>query len=332
MTWEYPISERAARLHRDAIVFDGHCDTLMDMTSGARPFAQSEGAGHVDLPRLVAGGMTGQIFAAYVGGKLGHRAAVETLRMIETMHEAIESWPEQICLATCAEQVRQAKRQGKIAGILSMEGAEGLLGDLKLLRAFYRLGVRNLGLTHNGRNEAADGVAEAGTGGGLTEFGVALLQEMRRLGIMVDIAHLSPAGVAQVFELYDGPVVDSHANAAALCGHRRNLSNAQLEQLAHSGGVVGVVFLPHFISDEPEKASLERLLDHIDHIAHVAGIDHVGFGSDWDGFGAPAAEFPQDVSGMPMITEGLVRRGYSDDEIRKVLGENWLRVFGQVAG
>ena len=273
-----------------------------------------------------------QIFAAFVRTDLRYKAAWETLRLIETMHQIIDDWPAEIMPATTAADVRRAKTEGKIAAVLGMEGAEGLQGDLTALRAFYRLGVRNIGLTWNNRNEAADGVVEARTGGGLTNFGLQMVSEMRRLGIMVDIAHLAPAGVKDVFEVYDGPVVCSHGNASTICNHPRNLADTQLEQLAASGGVIGVTFVPPFLSDKPEDATLEKLLDHVDHIVKVAGIDHVGLGSDWDGFFKPTGDFLQHVGDTPMITEGLVRRGYSETDIKKFLGENWLRVFEQVAG
>lgn len=332
MTFEYSISERARRIHDDAIVFDGHCDTLIDILTNTRAWDIFEEKGQVDMPRLQQGGVTAQIFAAFVRTDLRHNAAFETLRLIETMYRIIDDWPTQITLATSAADVRRARADGKIAAILGLEGAEGLLGDLTVLRAFHRLGVRNIGLTWNNRNQAADGVGEARTGGGLTEFGVKLVEEMRRLGIMVDIAHLAPAGVEDVFEVYDGPVVCSHGNARAICDHRRNLTDAQLEQLAASGGVIGVTFVPPFLAEKPEEATLEKLLDHVDHTVRVAGIDHVGLGSDWDGFFKPTGDFLQHVGDTPMITEGLVRRGYSETYIRKFLGENWLRVLAQVAG
>jgi len=332
MTFDYPISEEAKRIHAEAIVFDGHCDTLIDILTHTRAWDTFEEKGQVDMPRLQQGGVTAQIFAAFVRTDLRYKAAWETLRLIETMYQIIDDWPAQVMPATTATDVRRAKTEGKIAAILGMEGAEGLQGDLTVLRAFHRLGVRNIGLTWNNRNEAGDGVAEIRTGGGLTEFGVQMVAEMRRLGIMVDIAHLAPAGVADVFEIYDGPIVCSHGNAQAVCDHRRNLTDAQLEQLAASGGVIGVTFVPPFLSDEPEEATLEKLLDHVDHIVKVAGSDHVGLGSDWDGFFKPTGDFLQHVGDTPMITEGLVRRGYSEADIKKFLGENWMRVFEQVAG
>jgi membrane dipeptidase len=332
MPLDYTISEKARRLHADSIVFDGHCDTLLEILDGLRAWDKYEGKGQADLPRLREGGVTAQIFAAFVRPALRYQGPAETLRLIETLYAILDGWPADMLLATKAEDVRRAKREGKIAAVLSLEGSEGLDGDLTLLRAFYRLGVRNIGITHNDRNKAADGCAEARTGGGLSEFGVALVKEMARLGIMVDIAHLAPAGVEDVFEIYDGPVVASHANAKTICDHRRNLSDAQIERVAASGGVIGVTFVPAFIAENPAEATVDRLLDHVDHIVKVGGIDCVALGSDWDGFENPPEGFPQDVRGTPLFTERLLQRGYSEGDVRKFLGENWLRVFQRVAG
>jgi len=333
MTFTYTLSEPARRLHYDAIIFDGHSDSMLDILAGERAWDKDDGKGQMDLPRLRAGGITAQIFAAFVEPSLRHDAPGQTMRVLETMRQVLDDWPADMLLATRAGDVRRAKAEGRVAAILSMEGAEGVRTDLTLLRAFYRLGIRNMGLTHNDRNLVADGVGEGRTAGGLTEFGVKLVAEMRRLGIMVDVAHLAPAGVAQVFEVYDGPVVVSHGNAKSVCNHRRNLTDAQLEQLARSGGVIGVTYVPSFIAPDRADATLEKLLDHVDHIVKVIGIEHVGLGSDWDGIGDPLSPaFPQHVGDTPAITEGLLRRGYREADIRKFLGENWLRVFAKVCG
>jgi len=212
-----------------------------------------------------------------------------------------------------------------------MEGAEGLEGDLGVLRMVYRLGIRWVGLTWSRRNQAGDGVAEARTGGGLTEYGVRLVEEMNHLGMLVDIAHLAPAGVRDVFRVCQGPVVASHANAHALCPVPRNLTDAQLEGIASSGGVVGATYVPGFITDGEASATLDMLLDHIDHVITVAGVDHVGLGSDFDGFGGSPLGL-EDVSCVPNVTGGLLARGYSDGDVAKILGGNWLRVIREVVG
>jgi membrane dipeptidase len=264
--------------------------------------------------------------------------------LIDLFYRTQDEHAGKFCLATRARDIEQAKANGQVAGILSMEGAEGLEGDLGVLRMMYRLGVRWIGLTWNHRNQAADGLAELRTGGGLTEFGVRLVQEMNRLGMIVDIAHLAPAGVRDVLATSEAPVVASHANAHALCPVPRNLSDEQLEDLAQTGGVVGVTYVPDFIRCGQETvpggdtapgtvpATLDMLLDHVDHIVQVIGIDHVGLGSDFDGFGDPPPVGLEDVSCVPNVTAALLKRGYGADDVRKILGGNWLRVIRQVMG
>jgi membrane dipeptidase len=335
------ISQRVENLHASSVIFDGHCDTLIPVRDGDRRLGervqpQTEGgvltSQHIDLPRLLKGGVTAQIFACFVRQQfLPSDATNEALRLIDAFYGALDENPEALLLATRAADVERAKAEGKVAGVLSLEGAEALEGDLAMLRAFYRLGLRALGLTWNFRNQAADGLGEMRTGGGLTEFGVALVREANRLGVILDVAHLAPPGVRDVLELSEAPVVASHANARALCDHFRNLTDDQLEGIAASGGLAAVTYVPAFLASPPQDASLEQVLDHVDHIVKTIGVDHVGLGSDFDGFGGvlPGLE---DVSHLPALTAGLVARGYSDEKVVKILGGNYLRVFRQVAG
>ena len=335
------IDQRAKSLHASSLIFDGHCDTLISIRDGDRRLGercqvQPDGgvtsSQHIDLPRLLEGSVTAQIFACFVRQQfLPSDATNEALRLIDAFYRALDENPESLLLATTAADVERAKAEGKVAGVLSLEGAEALEGDLAMLRTFYRLGLRALGLTWNWRNQAADGLGESRTGGGLTEFGVALVREANRLGLILDIAHLAPAGVRDVLELSEAPVVASHANARALCDHHRNLSDEQLAGIAASGGLVGVTYVPYFLAQKRQDASLEKVLDHIDYIVKTIGVDHVGLGSDFDGFDGvlPGLE---DVSHLPALTAGLVARGYSDKKVAQILGGNYLRVFRQVAG
>jgi membrane dipeptidase len=328
----------ANTLHEQSIVIDGHCDTLLALQmreQGAPPYLRhlEQEKGHIDLERLFQGGITAQNFACYVRPQyLPSQATHQTLRMIDLFHRFQAEHADQLCLATSAGDIERAKAEGKVAGILSMEGAEGLEGDLGVLRMMYRLGVRWIGLTWNHRNQAADGLGQARTGGGLTEFGVQLVEEMNALGMIVDIAHLAPAGVRDVFAVSRAPVVASHANARALCPAPRNLTDEQLEQVAASGGVVGVVYVPDFITSGEERATLDMLIDHVDHIVQVAGIEHVGLGSDFDGFFGPPPVGLEDVSQVPNVTARLLERGYRPEDVASILGGNWLRVIRQVVG
>lgn len=323
----------ARELHEESIIFDGHCDTLQAVLRGERRLDERSSEGHLDLPRMREGGVTAQIFAICLGSEcLPSGAVKQTLRMLDACYRELADNPDSLTLATSAADIERAKEEGKVAAVLGLEGAEALEGDLGVLRMFYRLGVRNIGLTWNRRNQAADGLDEARTGGGLTTFGVELVRKMNRLGIMIDVAHLAPAGVRDVLELSEAPVIASHTNAYALCPHRRNLMDERLEAIAAKGGVVGVTFVPGFVAENKEEASLERLVDHIDHIAKVAGIDHVGLGSDFDGFGDQPMSGLEDVTKLPNITAGLLGRGYSADEVKKILGGNLLRVFREAVG
>jgi len=320
-------------LHRSSIVFDGHCDSLLRVVEGQLKLAERSSEGHIDLPRLHDAGVTAQVFAIFIEDKyLPAQAARQTLRALDAFYRELEANADALVLATKAADVEQAKAAGAVAAIIGCEGAECMEGDLALLRIFHRLGVRLLTVAWSRRNQAADGAWESRTGGGLTNFGVKLVEECNQLGILLDISHLSPAGVEDVLEVSSAPIVASHSNARALCPSPRNLTDQQLVALAENGGVVGVTFVPAFISERIEDASLDRLLDHVDHIVKIAGVEHVGLGSDFDGFRPPAPAGLEDVTHLPGITAGLVERGYSEEDVRKVLGLNWMRVFRQVAG
>jgi membrane dipeptidase len=323
----------AASLHHDSIVVDAHCDTLLSVQAGERGLAERSTQGHIDLPRLLDGGVTAQVFALFLEDRyLPAAAAKQTLRLLDTLYAALADHAAQLTLALKADDIEWAKKEHKVAAVIGFEGAEALEGDLGLLRVFHRLGLRLLTIAWSRRNQAADGVAEACTGGGLTNFGRQLVEECNKLGVILDVSHLAPAGVADVLEASAAPIIASHSNAHALCPHARNLTDEQLVGVARTGGVIGVTFVPAFIHEDEEQASLDRLLDHIDHIVGVAGTDHVGLGSDFDGFGPQTPQGLGDVTCMPGITAGLVERGYSPDDVRKILGLNFLRVFRAVAG
>jgi membrane dipeptidase len=321
------------QLHRESIVFDTHCDTLQEVLAGKRRLGERSEEGHLDLPRLHEGGVTAQIFAVFVSpSHFPTGAARQALRLLDVFHQELEGNVDQLTLATKASEIERAKVGGKVAGILSLEGAEALEGDLRVLRAFYKLGVRNIGLTWNLRNAAADGVDETRSSSGLTNFGVQLVQEMNRLGILVDISHLSPTGVRDVLHISEVPVIASHSNAYALCSHRRNLTDEQLEGVASKGGVVGVTFVPGFVTEDEDQATLERVLDQIDYMVKTMGVDHVGLGSDFDGFFNSKVRGLEDVTCLPGLTAGLVERGHGEEDVKKILGGNFLRVFGEVVG
>ena len=318
-------------LHFDAIVVDGHCDTLGDVLRGTRTLSQRSNQGHIDLPRLRAGGVTAQIFACFVPVDEYRRgAARHAMQRMDMLHQALEAHPDQLLLATGAADIRRAKAEGRVAGILGLEGAEPLEGSLEVLHCLYRLGVRNIGLTWNFRNQVADGVMEGPGARGLTPFGVQVVEDCNRLGILLDVSHLAPAGLEDVLRVSQRPVIASHSNADAVYPHERNLSDSQIEAIASRGGLIGVTFVTEFLAPRRQRVTVEHVLDHIDYLVRTAGPDHVMIGSDFDGATMP--EGLEDVAHYPTLTAGMSARNHSEQTIRQVLGLNFLRVFEQVTG
>ena len=317
-------------LHKSSIVVDTHCDTLGRVFEGQRRLGEHSKLGQFDLPRAIAGGLTAELMATFVNTERPGSGSLQTFQFIDVFHEEIDAYAELAMQATNTEDILLAKQSGKIALVLSMEGAEGLEGDLGVLRTSYRLGLRVLGLTWNRRNEAADGVGELRTGGGLTNFGVDLVRECNNLGIVLDMAHLTPQCVEDVLDVSESPVVVTHANCHALWEHPRNLTDHQLENIAKVGGVVGVTAVPPFLGDNPEHSEIDILLDHLDHMISIMGEDGVGLGMDFDGIGDIRVSNIEDVSKLPNITKGLVERGYDNRAIQNILGGNFMRVFSTV--
>lgn len=334
------MEEKIRQLHQDAIVIDTHCDTLLRVLGRSNAHGQKQDSyhlrdlheeGHIDLPRLMAGGIDVQFFAAYIEPIYKpDRSLKRTLQIFDSFFTELEANADQMILATSVADIHAAQAQGKIAAVMAIEGGEALEGDLGVLRVLHRLGVRSIGLTWNERNNIADGVGDCRSGGGLSEFGSALIQEMNRLGILVDVSHLSDPGFWDVVELSNQPIIASHSNSRAVCNHRRNLTDEQIKALAKNGGVMGMNFAASFVREDGHP-TLDDLLNHIDHIVQLVGPEHVGLGSDFDGISA-TPEGLADASRMPLITEGLVRRGYKTEDIRLILGGNYLRVFQQVWG
>jgi membrane dipeptidase len=335
------MNEAILQLHRRATVVDAHIDTLLDiMVPPARPvklptprnFGERSDKGHVDLPRLVESGVDLQVFAAYIQPEYKiERALHRFMQLADRFYQMLEAHKDRMMLFTKVSDVYEAERNSKIAAMLSIEGGEAVEADLGILRMLHKLGVRAITLTWNERNQIADGAAEGRTKGGLTNFGVELVGEMNKIGMVVDVSHLSDAGFFDVIETTKSPIIASHSNCRSLCNHRRNLTDEMIRLLADNGGVMGMNFAPAFIDERRDHASLERVLDHVDHVAKLVGVDYIGLGSDFDGIESTPKGL-EDVTKMPWFTEGLIRRGYSEDDVLKILGGNFLRVFKKVIG
>jgi membrane dipeptidase len=326
--------------HKDFLIWDAHRDVAYEAPLAER-FLQKWMIGvDMDLALVRAGGVDVQVYAFSTASTLGLPPTAQALKELETVLEIIEAHPDEVVLATKTDHILEAKRAGKLAALLNFEGAEPILTDLGLLRMFYRLGLRAVGLTWNFRNETADGSYEGPTGGGLTNFGRSVVAEMNKLGMVVDIAHMTDRGMFDVLELSETPVVLSHGAVGAVRpGHHRAYSDRILEKMAEKDGVFCVTSIPEALSPDKARATLERMVDHIDHAVRVMGVEHVGLGADFDVYlsrlGLPAGRWLKDleeVDRWPNVTRALFKRGYSADAIRKIMGENLLRLYRQVIG
>jgi membrane dipeptidase len=321
-----------------------------------------------DIPRLKAGGVGGQFWSVYVPVELAGQAAVTaTLEEIDTVHQMMRRYPDTFELALTADDVERIFKKGKIASLIGMEGGQSIDNSLAALRMFHRLGARYMTLTHAKNTAWADSATDDARAGGLTAFGEEVVREMNWLGMLVDLSHVSPATMEDALRVSAAPIIFSHSSARALADRPRNVPDNILEMLPKNGGVIMVTFVPGFLSpavaawSELQNAEEKRLTglfpsdaaavargvtewsaahpspvahlsdvaDHIDHIRKIAGIDHIGLGGDFDGITA-VPQGLEDVSKYPALTAELLRRGYKDDDVRKILGGNVLRVMRSV--
>jgi membrane dipeptidase len=356
------MDRRTEEIHRQSIVVDGHNHIMSELgkrrNRGDRAvfsnyYAPLVRKGGVNVILLVVGGdntcLTNDSDLMLWG----------SLWVMDMLWEEAEESKDTIAICTSGKEIDAAIGAGKIAILLTMEGGRPLEGkpnyeSLVGLRTFYRQGLRGIQLVDNGRNRLGDGKGEIRTQGKLTNFGVSVVKEANRLGMLVDVAHLTEPGFWDVIETSKDPIIDSHSNARAVCDHPRNLTDEQLRAIAKGGGVIGMTTNAAMTSKEIDKPTVDDLIKHIDYIAGLVGIDHIGLGPDHLEFElevnlwAPAPGWLEglyygtkdtyyiqnlkSITGLPLITEALVKRGYSESDIGKVLGGNWLRVYKQVIG
>ncbi|MEW5921056.1 MAG: dipeptidase [Bacillota bacterium] len=311
-------------------VVDGHCDTagLFLSEDVNYDFTKKNKTGHIDLPRLRSGGVKIQFFALYIEAEFKPSGALHRcLQLIDGYYRTAKRCRNELLTIFNLADLREAINGPKTAALLTVEGGEALENDLSVLRVLFCLGIRGLGLTWNQRNQLATGVGEGIKGDGLTSFGCEVVREMNNLGMLVDLAHINENGFYDAISLSSAPVIVSHANARAICDHPRNLSDDQLRKLSDHNGIIGLSFCPSFI--HRENPSLETLLDHFVHVAEVAGIDHLGLGSDFDGI-EQTVEGLDDVSCLPRLIEGLLSRGFTPQEVQKITSGNFLRMLEKV--
>ena len=330
-------------LPKSAIVLDAHSDILNDVVE-RRAQGQREVIAKRHLPNLKKGEVNALVCAIYVEAKYKPDMALSrALQLLDAMHSELEETPQQLKLCFRVGDFEEATRSGKLGVLLGLEGGEPLGIDFSVLRLFYRMGVRLVGLTWNQRNQIADGVGEQQTRSRLTKYGIGLVKQLNKLGMIIDLAHISESAFYHVLEVSEAPVVMSHGNCKSVCDHERNLTDKQLEALAAKGGVLGITFYPPIVA--PDQPNLATVLEHMHHAVSVMGIDHVGIGADfsdfitWDtgevgeGFEKkPKTKGLESVVGMPKLVEGLLANGYSQEQVLKILGGNFLRVFQQIIG
>jgi len=340
-----PVAHARALMSETPLI-DGHNDLPWQVREHAGgDFSQIDIAEyqeklHTDIPRLRNGLMGGAFFVAYVPVDLIANGATRFgLMQIDLIHRMADRYPDTFALATTADEVMAAFDSGRIAVLIGLEGGHAIEGSLDVLRTFHDLGVRYMTLTHWKSHAWADAATDEPRYQGLSEFGESVVREMNRLGILIDLSHVSDETMMDALRISETPVIFSHSSARALTDHVRNVPDSILRQLADNGGIVMVNYAPSYVSDEVRlyeetesdaspapRATLAQVADHFDHLISVAGIDHVGFGSDFDGIDNTPTGL-EDVSTFPAIVAELIRRGYSDQEIKKLLGLNLLRVL-----
>jgi len=368
------IVERARKLHASAIVLDTHVDTPQRLLFEKFDLGKRDAEGHLDIPRMREGGLNAVFMSIWTPSQVnGPKGVKRALGLIDAVREQVQRHSEDLALATTAEEVRRARAQGKIAVLMGMEGGHMIDDDLGLLRIYAALGVRYLTLTHGSNTNWADSSTDDPKHNGLTPFGRSVVRELNRLGVLVDISHVSDKTFYDALEASRAPLIASHSSCRALCNHKRNMTDDMIRALAKKGGVIQINYNTGFLSQEYAEAyrriadeikakdseadklygenmapviranerirreftaagklprvSWEKIVAHIDHVVKLVGVDYVGLGSDFDGATMP--EGMEDCSKLERITEALLRKGYSEADIRKILGENTLRVLEQ---
>lgn len=384
---EEALKARAREIHDKVLTVDTHCDTPMRMARGEWDIGQrhepgQRRSGKIDLPRMAEGGLDAEFFAAFVDqGALtpeGRAKAKERADLlIDAIHKMCEDYPDLVGLATTPEDAYRLEREGKRAAFIGMENGYPIGKDISLVEKFYERGVRYITLCHGSDNDICDSSTDRRNpeDNGLSDFGREVVEECNRLGIMIDVSHISDKSFFDVVELTKVPVIASHSSVRTLCNHPRNLSDEMLRALTANGGVIQICFVSSFVKESKpnperekaiaelrekygsfgslgevkdealqekirkeyteiiekytaERATLKDLVDHIDFVVDLIGVDHVGIGTDFDGGGG--IEGCDDVSEMSNITEELLRRSYSEEDIQKIWGGNLMRVFKKV--
>ncbi|AWM38384.1 Membrane dipeptidase (Peptidase family M19) [Gemmata obscuriglobus] len=366
------VSEKALAIHNEALLIDGHNDLPWELRETGEPgfknidLTKPQKKFHTDIPRLKKGNVGAQFWSAYVPSSTAKAgtAAKMTLEQIDVIHEMVRRYPDTFEMAAGTEDIHRIRKAGKIASLIGIEGGHSIENSLSLLRNYYRLGVRYMTLTHSESLDWADSCSDAPKANGLSPFGVNVVLEMNRLGMLVDLSHVSPETMKAALKVTKAPVIFSHSSARAVADHPRNVPDDVLKLVKENRGVVMVNFYSGFLTPDGARAmqlmfekgrelkkqfpnddakyreayrawskqndypagDVRNIVDHIDHIVKVAGIDCAGIGSDFDGVPKLPAQM-SDVSCYPLLTQIMLDRGYTKEQIHKVLGGNLMRVL-----
>jgi membrane dipeptidase len=364
---------RVRRLLRSVPLIDGHNDLAWRIRTHGKPpmdvaayDLRKTTSGHTDLERLARGQVGAQVWSVFLPGDIKDGFTRVQLEQIDIARQVIARYPDRLALALSADDIEREFSRGRIASLIGMEGGHAIENSLGVLRICYALGARYLTLTHNVTTDWADAALDAARHGGLSPFGREVVREMNRLGMLVDLSHVSPATMTAALDVTEAPLIFSHSNARALVDHARNVPDAILARVPANGGMVMATFVPAFVSAEVAafeqrreaedkrlaeslsdaaerrrpleaweavnprpQATLSQVADHIEHLRDATGVDHVGIGSDFDGIDTIPAGL-EDVSRFPDLLAELARRGWSDDDLAKLAGRNFLRVFREV--
>lgn len=371
---------QALKIHKKAVIVDGHNDIPSPMvdedfdlgTNSIGKFHKDGDPFHSDLNRFKHSGITGEFFSIYVSGSYvtSGSSARRALDLIDATYRQVEKYPNQLMSCTTASDIKRAKKQNKLCVLMGIEGGHAIEDSLSALRDFYRLGVRYMTLTHSNTNNWADACCSETKHGGLSDFGKEVVKEMNRLGMLVDISHVSDDTMNDVLDISTAPVFYTHSSARKFSDHKRNVSDEILKRVSKNGGVVMINFYPLFLDQrhlnesnsrdqrlKPQTDALRehykdnrdglseamrklyaanpiyvpsytKIVDHMDHMKQVAGVDYIGIGSDYDGIPL----LPEGMSGvedLALLTYEMLRRGYSEKDILKILGGNFIRAFEQ---
>ena len=317
-------------------VLDSHCDTPSEILRG-RDLSIDNHNAHVDFPKLVKGGVDGAFFALYIPAAFDsdpESGFDHAERMLEGVERSVSENSDIAAFASNRIQALKNREEGKFSVFLALENGSPIGDSIDNIKWFYNKGIRYITLCHSSDNQICDSCASAEkTWGGLSPFGKEVVAEMNRLGILVDVSHVSDDTFYDVLKYSSRPVVATHSCCRAICGHPRNMTDDMIKALADAGGVIQINFYPVFLDpeftdvDSSIRPSYKKVADHIDHVVNLVGIDHVGIGSDFDGIEV-TPEGMDDISMMPVLFEELKDRGYSESDLEKLAGENFFRILG----